>query len=182
VPVVYSIDLVEDPDDCTAAATVSYAESSDGAGSRGNDAVAIEFSPAAKFTGTSGTPEPSGLVLDPAAIAELTGESASVGSAGDDYRDRDSFEIATDALTDELEIRLRWDAAAADLDLFVFESGPGDELSSGIASLVGAGRTESATISVTPGSAYWLWVGAIDGASAAEASYVLTVCGRQFAP
>ena len=182
-PVVYTVAVLEDPDDCSGSATITYAEAGDGAASRGNDAVAIEFSPIAAFTETaaSDAPEPTAIVLAPAGVAELAGESADVASAGDAYRDRDAFEIATDAVTDELEIRLSWpQGTGTDLDLFVFEAGLGEELSSGLGSLTGASGQESVTVNVAPGATYWLWVGGFDGVGSPPAQYVLRVCARQF--
>ncbi len=157
------------------------------AASRANDTVEISFLPTARFALTAAADAPEMLgVLPEGQRAQFSGASADLAPDGDDYRDRDTFELTTDATTGELEIRLSWthDSAAPDLDLFVFSDGqPDDELSFGFGSLAGGTSDELVTLTVLPDTTYWIWVGAFAGAGGElPEPYELTICPRAVAP
>ena len=184
----YAVQIERNTLSCPAAAgDPDHTEAADGASSRGNDVVSILY-PAFELTG-SGTdqPEPTGLVLDGAAeqpARHLRGVSADVGSDGDDYLDRDSYLVTAGAATTELEVRLAWPDGDVDLDVFLFAAGdPGSDVSGGLGTTIGEQRDEVFTVTVLPGQAYWLWVGAFDdraagGATALPVGYDLTLCPR----
>src|SRR6185503_19089533 len=90
----------------------------------------------------------------------VTGTSADVTSVGDEYRDRDTYLIATGADTNELTVRVTW-PGGVDLDFLVMPVPDGGttpiSLLDGTAvSMVG---TELRTGAVLPSTSYWLWVG-----------------------
>ena len=92
------------------------------------------------------------------------------------YQDEDTYELTTDADTNELAVRLDWDGGTADLDYVVFESDAQKPLvTSNLAALNGG---ELAMFAVKPSTKYWLWIGGVKGSMAT--AYRATVCGSHF--
>src|SRR5258706_68851 len=74
---------------------------------------------ACAFTSMPGAPEPTGLTIAPAMPLRISGSSADV-TGTDQFLDRDTYQLATDAMTNELSVLLAW-PAGADLDYVVFQ-------------------------------------------------------------
>jgi hypothetical protein len=180
-PIAYEIRVVADQPAarCPELTTGGYAEANDGAASTGNDMVRIASgAPPALTASTTDVPEPSGLVIEPAASALLTGSAADI-TTPDQYEDKDTFAFTTGATTNELAVRLTWPGATANLDYFVFEENTADPIVR--ATLVGP-APELTLFPVKPNTAYWLLIGAKVGATGLPASYGATVCGASFTP
>jgi hypothetical protein len=189
-PIPYTITVSENQLRCPRSPLApDYFEAVDGEG-RGNDMVSVELPHQLTPTGAEDQPEPTGLVLEPDAIALLHGSSANLVSAGDSYLDRDTFAIATGEATSELELRLSWadGAGDVDLDLYLFEAGaPQNNYSADLGATIGGTRDELLTVNVDPGRSYWLWVGAFDSSSQGgpgqlPRDYDVTLCPREHQP
>ncbi len=186
----YTISIV--PDDgsvrCVASTEpVAYAEAADGTGSRDNDMAEVVYSPEFAIAETSSdtdAPEPaaSSATITAGMKYRLTGTSADVATVGDEYRDRDTFLIATGADTNELTVRVTW-AGGADLDFLLMPvpaaSATPISLLDGTA--VSQAGPELRTGAVLPSTSYWLWVGAYDDTGITlPKAYVITVCGEAY--
>jgi hypothetical protein len=183
-PVGYAILVSENQLSCPAAEGMPYLEAGDAPEDRGNDMVQILLGDPPAPTEAPDVPEATGLTLEPDAVALLRGTSAPIPPA-DSYLDRDTYEIATGPMTDELELRLTWpDDDATDLDLYLFEAtDPGNDYSVGLGNLPGKQRDVVMTLNVDPGRSYWLWVGALPPGDRAAANpvavpYDVTLCPR----
>lgn len=153
------------------------------AGHRANDVVEVQGLPpllAARATDDPDDgPDATGQAVSAGGRFAITGHSASVASAGDAYRDRDTFLFYTGATTNQLDLRVTWTGAIADLDLLVFEAGkPEDPLGTPSAALIGE---EIVVTAVKPQTAYWLWIGGSARSTALPVSYTVHVCGREIA-
>jgi hypothetical protein len=175
-PIDYKVRLLADAPCAAISDPAAYTEAHDNADSRGNDVVAVDFSKAPAFAPATGSaPEATGLTIAPKQPVRISGTSADV-TGTDQFMDRDTFQFATDAATNELSVRLAW-PAGADLDYVVFQ----DQSTTETASSTNAGGdgTELATFAVKPSSTYWLWVGGRKGSAGLPAAYDVSVCGTQ---
>ena len=178
----YAILVSENALSCAPAGPpVAHLEAVDGDG-RGNDTVSIHLPDAPALTEDEmDTPEETGLVLEPDTVHLVRGDSAAVESAGDSYRDRDTYLFTTGPATSELEVRLAWPDGLVDLDINLFAAGdPEITYSDDLGTESGPDRDALMTLNVDPGSAYWLWVGAYDGGGKIEqaVTYDITLCPR----
>jgi hypothetical protein len=199
-PVPYEITIAPDDIDArcmTTVGPVTYTEANDGTTNAGNDMVTVKLGVGdaqTPDTPTADAPEPTDIVVAPAmsyALAGTTGLDAAAASYQDDYRDRDTYLIATGAETDEVSIRVDFmddtttTADDADLDAALFEvppdatSAPRVVTTSFESALAGP---EFTTTSVLPSSNYWLWVGSYRGTLTADKPYTVTICGATFTP
>lgn len=150
------------------------------AGHRANDVVTVHTQPLATAATAlaSDAPEVTGRAVSSGGRAVLAGLSADVAPAGDDYHDRDTFAVYTGQTTNFLEIRAAW-AAAADLDVYVFEADrPDDPLGTPAAAVVG----ELVVTAVKPATLYWIWIGGATRSAALPANYTIAVCGAELTP
>ena len=98
----------------------------------------------------------------------------------DEYLDRDTYEITTDGVTNEMTVRLNWAAGTADLDFIVFEEG---QLKPSVESnITGTDGQELQTFAVKPKTKYWVWVGAFHGSTGLPMSYDLSIYGSAYTP
>jgi hypothetical protein len=182
-PVSYKVHIVaDDPDKRAPAITTaaSYSEGHDNADNLGNDVVEVNFASDPSFTMASGsTPEPTGITIKSGKSTHITGQSAMV-TGTDEYLDRDTYEITTDKVANELTIRLNWMAGTADLDFIVFEEG---QLTPSVESnITGTDGQELQTFAVKPNTKYWVWVGAFKGSAGLPAMYDLSIYGSAYTP
>jgi hypothetical protein len=162
---------------CAPAARSAYTEAGDGDASIGNDVVAVDYAADPQFAAMAGTPEPTRLALAAGSRNQVAGSAAETAH-DDDYLDRDTFAIATDATTNELTIRLDW-ADPVDLDYALFEQGSFAPVAISNTASVHGGELQ--TFAVRPGTPYWLWVGRHDGPpTGSPAAYTATMCATHF--
>lgn len=168
-PIAYQATITPDPSTCEVQA-VTYTESA-----ADNDVVEVRFTgdPALRRVLTTGTPEPTALVLG--APVRLAGTAADV-DAPDEFRDRDTFAVATAADVDTLTVRVDWTASGVDLDLLVFPASTLPEIAG--ATHIATAGPEAATFAVLPGTTYWIWIGAYDTSAGLPASYDVTLCAE----
>jgi hypothetical protein len=148
------------------------------AGHRANDVMAVEWPWWVSFATTAAAdlPDPTGITATAGSDVLIQGTSANVLSAGDDYRDRDTFVVTTGPTTEWLFLRASWPNGDTDLDVFMFSAAE--------PTLVQGGGFSSSNISevmfakVDPGTSYWLWIGAYNTSTTLPIAYDLTVCGR----
>ena len=184
-PIPYTITLVPDAPATRCAkvtAAANFSEANDGAMNNGNDMITVDdaANPSTRLTvSTADSPEPSGLTLASGTRYRITGSSAAVDPT-DDYEDRDTFLVTTGATTTQLSVRLNWASTSADFDFRVFP--PMSTLSVTGALTTGLVEDEFQTFAVKPSTAYWLWVGAYDGATGQPTAYDATLCAETFAP
>lgn len=188
----YTITILEDTPD-TRCATVTggaaYAEALDTTANTGNDVATVTWTPmfaTMQTAVTTDAPEPSGaaLAITAGMNYKATGTAAMPnGGALDDYRDRDTYVIATGGGTNELAIRLTWADADADLDflLFAVPSGTMAPIPIAFGTLASNTAPELSTTATLRSTQYWLWVGHFDGADVSKA-YELTLCGYDYNP
>jgi hypothetical protein len=179
----YKVHIVaDDPDKRAPAITgaANYTEGHDNADSHGNDMVDVNFASDPSFTMASGsTPEPTGITIGEGKKTHITGQSAMV-TGTDEYLDRDTYEIATDKVANELTIRLTWTPGTADLDFIVFEEG---QLTPSVESnITGTDGQELQTFAVKPSTKYWVWVGAFQGSTGLPMMYDLSIYGSAYTP
>lgn len=154
----------------------SYAEAHDGAANTGNDMVTIpDGSPIALTASTADAPEPSGLTIAPDRSIGLSGNLADV-MVVDKYEDKDTFEIATGPMTNELDVQLAW-TGASNLDFYLFEAGSPDA----IVRAIDTAATEHRKFSVKPSTTYWLTTGVRAGTTV-PVNYAIDACGIAFNP
>jgi hypothetical protein len=186
VPLPYKVVLREDRDPCLPPTAPIYFERDESPTYRLNDTVSIQFVPRMFAQLTVGVPEPTGIVLPSGVPAVIGGRSGAVLSAGDFYRDRDTFAFSAAADVNEIKVRLGWPhQTGANLDVFLFAAGdPTREFSGGGGSIVGTTDDELFVAPILPGLAYWLWVGEFDDPHVPPVTvdYVATLCGRHFTP
>jgi len=162
-------------------ATADYTESADGVNNNANDIVAIDYanSPQRELTGINDDPENTMLTIASTQKYRFTGTSASTPTNGS-YFDRDTYLFTAGPTTNEMAIRLNWPGSTADLDFYVFQEGTVVTPITN-ASKTKLGEDEFATFAVTPGSKYWLWVGAFNGnTTGLPVTYDATICPTAF--
>jgi hypothetical protein len=173
----YRVRLLADPSNTCGGGNdgVTYREHGDGDDDTGNDVVAVDFTLRSPFSTLGGTPEPTGLVLG--GRAHIAGVAGAEPRA-DAYLDRDTYLLAAASSTNELAVRLDWQAHA-DLDYVVFEA---DTLTPvATSTLSGLSSPEFQVFAVHPGASYWLWVGRYaTPAGSVPAPYDVHVCAGGF--
>jgi hypothetical protein len=141
-----------------------------------NDTVAVDFTKDPSFTPiASSTPEPTKLKIDPDKFYSISG-AIDATAQSDQYLDRDTFEITTGDVENELAVRLDWDGASSDLDYIVFDAATMTPIvASNLTSNTGP---ELQMFAVAPATKYWLWIGGFQGSSAT--TYHANVCGSRW--
>jgi hypothetical protein len=160
--------------------TIDYMESMDGINSNMNDTYAIDYSlPTNQITLTTGTPEPTNLMIADSTDYRVDGVSDSVAAQGS-YFDRDAYLIT--AGSNQMAVRLDWTAQAVDLDYYIFTPGNATPIDKPGQITVQAGGTEFGTQAVDPGKPYIIWVGASDGSTTdptkLPTNYTISICGE----
>jgi hypothetical protein len=97
---------------------------------------------------------------------------------GDEYLDRDTFELTTGERTNELALRLHSGSTTADLDFVVFDEALMKPVV--ISNLTSATTLEVATFAVRPSTKYLVWVGAFKTSTGPTAEFTATICGSHF--
>lgn len=159
----------------------SYAEARDTAANNhaANDMVLIANPTLTLTASTTDLPEPTGLTLDPASAFLVTGSSADIAVTSG-YKDRDTYEITTGLLTNEVAIRLNWPGTTQDLDFFVLEAATVPAIGRAIEAV--KQEPEMKTFGVKPSTKYWILVGNDASSGAGAVAYGLSICGAQFTP
>lgn len=182
----YQLEISERPACDAAAGDADYTEAKDGAKSRRNDTVSVDWNADTSFTLTRSTtdlPEPTGLTLEAGTPVHLHGTSARIAE-NDSYADKDAYALTVGEGINELDIRLSWAAdTGADLDALAFlATMPEAELTGGNAAF-GSTMPDDVGTARTPGGAdVWLWVGAYAGSTDLPQQYDITICPRAFTP
>ena len=179
-PVPYKVRFV--PDDPTMRCPTvtdppAYTEAHDNADNLGNDVVSVDFgksTPYALTTSTTDAPETSGVTLGTDKPARISGSSANVMGT-DEYMDRDTFQLTTDAMTNEIALRINWPAGSTDMDAILFAEN--QMVATGSAVRSGNDGNELTSFAVKPSTSYWLWVGAVKGSTGLPAAYDVSLCG-----
>jgi hypothetical protein len=170
----YRVRMVADPAKaCPAQTKASYTEKDEA----GNGAVTVDYTKTPIAAAGAGTAEATKITLSPGHRYMFAG-TATAGAAQGEYVDADVFAVKTAKTTDELTVRLDWDAAA-DLDYLVVEADT--FVPAGISVLTSTGQDELATFAVKPDTSYLLFVGEFMGSTEA-APYGLTVCATHAVP
>jgi hypothetical protein len=171
-PIAYRVRMSRMPECNGITDPVDHAETSEAT----NSGIDVDFTADPSFTAaTASTPEPTGIDVTPGDKFLVTG-MATADDHTPMYQDEDTYELTTDADTNELAVRLDWDGGTADLDYVVFESDAQKPLvTSNLAALNGG---ELAMFAVKPSTKYWLWIGGVKGSMAT--AYRATVCGSHF--
>ena len=183
-PIAYQLE-VSDPFPCEAAAgEPNYVEDNDGARSRRNDVVSVDWEgdPALKLTRATGDePEPTELTLDVDTPVLVRGTSADV-TANDDYHDKDAYLLALGEGVNEIDVRLTWPNGDIDMDVLTFLADNVDgDLGGG--TLIGTMEDELFTARAPADASIWLWAGAYnDAATDLPVDYDITLCPRSFTP
>ena len=178
----------------TITANADYAEANDGVSNAGNDMVDVSFSQTGitetPTAATTDMPEPTGLTLTAGGSKRITGVSGNVAAGSDDYRDRDSFNIAVGAATNQLDIRINWSGSASDFDAFLFpQIGAADTTVQDVGSIINTNQTgpEYGALAVTPSTNFTLWVGVFNDVAGQgtvvpvlPANYDITVCASNY--
>lgn len=159
-----------------ATGAASFTETTEGEGSRDNDVAAVRWAgfPAASLAG--GAAQATGLTVEAGSTVAIDGVSDAVDPDGDEYFDRDAFEVTAGAMTTELHVRVDHGTANVDLDLFLFAQ-------SDATRIVAAGGAfgfgpDELVAPVTPGARYLLWVGSRVRLPAERVDYRVTTCAR----
>lgn len=156
---------------CDAATgTASYTEHFD----TGNGLISVDYTKDPQFSLLPlSMPEPTKLTADEGQVS-ISG-SITETAQGDQYLDRDTYEITTGDSTRELAVRLTWEGTSADLDYIMFAATTTltPIAASNVASETGP---ELAMFAVDPNTKYWLWVGGVVGSAAT--TYRATICGN----
>jgi hypothetical protein len=160
-------------------ATAAYVENKDGAQNNRNDVVDVNYTPdvRALTAANNDNPEPTGLTTAADTNVRISGVSANVDAA-DEFKDRDTYLIATGA-HDEIAIRIDW-TGDADLDFLLFPENTVAEIGRGTS--VGKTAPEASTFPVLPNTNYWLWVGSYDSSAGLPVNYDISICPTQFEP
>ncbi len=175
---------------CAAVTTGGFAEAGDGVNNLGNDMVGVDFDamdPAMfqTLTTANDVAENTALTIEDGMKYRFTGTAQVSNPVVGSYRDRDTFEITTGAMTNEITIRAAWPTPMSDLDMFVFEkpaAGAMTPLEIASAAFTGVGPNEEVvTVAVQPNSKYWVWLGNYNDSAAAPV-YSTTICGVNYTP
>jgi hypothetical protein len=158
----------------TLSGAATYTESHDGAGSTGNDAVAVDFSQDPAMWMLTSQPETTGIAMTGGIRYRISGVSADI-AAIDSYFDRDTYLVTTDATTNQLSLRLDTASTTADFNYYVFAAGDTFPLTQTFEQ-----SATFATLAVAPSSSYWVWVGAASDSTGLPASYDATLCAETF--
>jgi hypothetical protein len=155
-------------------ASAVYAEANDVNGA--NDTVAVDFTKDPSFTPiASSMPEVTNLTIEPSKFVSISG-AIDATPRSDQYLDRDTYEITTGMLENQLAVRLDWDGAASDLDYIVFDALTMTPIvASNLTSNTGP---ELQMFAVVPATKYWLWIGGFQGSAAT--TYHANVCGSRW--
>ena len=99
----------------------TFTERADGASNNGNDVVEVRFGsdPYHALTAGMDDVERSNITAEPGMSYSLAGTIADTDPA-DEYKDRDTYLVHTGANTNQMDLRLQWPDADADLDYFFF--------------------------------------------------------------
>ncbi len=160
----------------------AYTEAHDNADNLGNDVVDVDFGKDPSFSLTAATtdaPEPSGVTLDADKPMRVSGSSANV-TGPDEYGDRDTYQLMTGAMTNEVALRLDWPAGGADLDSVMFVDS--QMVATGAATRSDTSGDEITTFAVKPSTSYWVWVGGVKGSTGLPAAYDVSLCGTAVDP
>jgi hypothetical protein len=170
----YRVRVTADPSkQCGALTHATYSERDDA----GNDPLVVDYATPHMITAGNGTAEATGVTLSPGHHYMFGGVAAPAAMKGD-YTDGDGFAVTTADDTDELTVRLDWDAQV-DLDYLVVEA---DTLTPAALSVItGTSEHELATFAVKPNTRYLAWVGAFKGWTG-SVPYGLTVCADHHVP
>lgn len=174
-----------DPADCMTA-TATFTEANDGAANTDNDMVNVDWSPFAtpQTAVATDVPEPTGATVEVGTPARFDGTLATPnGGALDEYLDKDTFVFTTGAGVNELDVKVTWPDADADLDFFLFTVPAGTDAPQDLmtGSLISNTAPEFQTVTVDASTEYWVWVGNYDG-SAEPKAYEITLCSGTYAP
>ena len=169
----------------TITSAANYTEAHDGQTNTGNDVVSIGLAGGDSII--AGTAEATNLTLTSGTSSRITGSSGlSIALYGDQYVDRDSFQITTGATTNQLDVRINWAGSSDDLDGYLFPvPASGDTTIDDVGALTSTSSTgpEFGSLAVNPGQSYLLWVGDyIGGAGSLTLPYDITVCASTFTP
>ncbi len=163
-----------------------YTESGDGFTGRGNDIAAVDWDVTfTDFTMTATAADDDAenaqtLVTGGfSSRRRIDGNSASNGSDGDDYLDRDTYLIRTGGSIRRLLVVADWISANNDLDFLVV---PENQVDADAVLLQGTNVDSTGERSsglVDPSGRYWIWVGNRSGAIVpfGGLAYRLTLCG-----
>ena len=157
-----------------------YEEAQDGAADTGNDVVSVDYAkdPWYAPTPADDAPEPTGLRFAAGTSYLVTGDAATIPQA-DAYLDRDTFAVATDDSTNELELRLDWATPTADLDYYLFDAATMTPVAA--SNVTSTMAPELQAIAVTPDTSYLLWIGRFQEPSPGpDVPYAATVCATHF--
>ena len=174
---------------CAAVTTGGFAEAGDGVNNLGNDMVGVDFEATDPdmfqvLTPANDVPENTALTIADAMKYRFTGTAQVTNPVVGSFRDRDTFEITTGAMTNEITVRTSWPTATADLDMFLFEkpaAGAMNPLEIGSSAFTGLGPNEEIiTAAVKPNTKYWVWVGNYSDSTGAGV-YSSTICGVNYA-
>jgi hypothetical protein len=189
-PIDYKIRLGEVPECLEATAAPDYTEASEAPDHRNNDVITVAFGATETTIGLTengdDAPELTGVTLAGGTTVSLAGNSANVDPDGDDYRDRDTFQVATGTAT-EMDVRLSWTGADVDMDLLLFAENvvsEDDELARFGGTFIGT-EDEIVTLRVTPGTNLWIWAAAFDDdptPTELPTDYRITICPRTVVP
>ena len=182
----YEISIVAaDPAACTSA-TATFTEANDGTTNTDNDMVNVDWSPFATPQTALATdvPEPTAATAAAQTPVRFDGSLATPnGGALDEYLDKDTFVFTTGAGVNEIDVKVTWPDADSDLDFFLFPVPAGTDAPENLmtGSLISNTAPEFQTVTVSPSTEYWVWVGNYDG-SAEPKTYEVTLCGGTFTP
>jgi hypothetical protein len=189
LPFLYEVTVLQNPHTCeTPTDEPDYLEANDGETHRDNDVVAVSYSPQTTIIQTSAadSPELTGHTLEAGTTYHIRGNSADVETDGDEYLDRDTFQLSTAPDVNELEIRLTWphEGSDVDMDIYLFEQfNVANDYTFGAGTVIGTTADEHLTLNVDPDATYWLWVATYDDEpTMVPLTYDVTVCARTFPP
>lgn len=175
---------------CAAVTTGGFAEANDGANNTSNDMIGVDWDFVApdtfqSFTTATDAPENTALTIVEAMNYRFSGTAQSANPIVGSYRDRDTFEITTGTMMNQITIRSAWASTMADLDMFVFEmplpAAPRPFDLSQSTTIADGPTEEVVTLAVKPNTKYWIWVGT-DSMSTEAAAYSTTICGATYTP
>jgi hypothetical protein len=157
-------------------------ESGDGASNSGNDFIRPVIGQELQTLtpdATDNLEDATHFGIDVGDVHLLRGSMAEVAHAGEPYTDGDAWAFDV-GFVPQITIRLDWEGANTDLDMYVFESG--DLRPSAIAQARGNTKSEALTIATDFFGEYWLWVGAFGTSVDLPMAYDITICAEHFLP